>query len=166
MAKVIFTGGYVDDNIQPLYEFGYGQSFTTFKISNLKIINNPIKLGDEIKFSIDIENIGNFPGSDVVQVYYHFDNAHVILPNKQLIAYKKVYLEQKAKKRIKFAISTCQLGYLNEKMDFVIESGQGTLYIGDSSENIFAKTVLLLEGNTIYLKGKRKYFNTPIIKEV
>ena len=155
--STIFSGGYIDGIYSPLYPFGFGLSYTSFLISDINIKNKIIKLGDDIKLSCKIKNTGSFAGSEVVQIYYYFKEAHVIRPNKQLIAFQKITLKSNECKTILFTINTKQLGYYNEEMQFVIEPGMADLMIGTSSEDIIYQTNIQLIGNPLNIIGNRTY---------
>lgn len=155
--STIFSGGYIDGIYSPLYPFGFGLSYTSFLISDINIKNKIIKLGDDIKLSCKIKNTGSFAGSEVVQIYYYFKEAHVIRPNKQLIAFQKITLKSNECKTILFTINTKQLGYYNEEMQFVIEPGMANLMIGTSSEDIIYQTNIQLIGNPLNIIGNRTY---------
>ena len=155
--STIFSGGYIDGIYSPLYPFGFGLSYTSFLISDINIKNKIIKLGDDIKLSCKIKNTGSFAGSEVVQIYYYFKEAHVIRPNKQLIAFQKITLKSNECKIILFTINTKQLGYYNEEMQFVIEPGMADLMIGTSSEDIIYQTNIQLIGSPLNIIGNRTY---------
>ena len=163
----IFSGGYIDDEYSPLYPFGFGLSYTTFYIDDIKVRNKTINLGSDIILSCRIKNIGSVTGSEVIQIYYYFKDAHVIRPNRQLIAFKKIMLKPDEIKTVIFTINTRQLGYYNEEMQFVIEPGQADLMIGTSSENIIYTTEINLIGKTLNILGKREYISkAEILKSI
>ena len=83
--------------MQPLYPFGYGLSYTTFKISNLKH-EKEVEIGDSFKVSINIYEHGTIAGSDVVQVYTHSMAPTINRPIKELRGFKNVYLNPKENK--------------------------------------------------------------------
>ena len=66
---VIFSSRYKDITPNPLYPFGFGLSYTKFDYSNLNLNANKIKIGEEIKVSVDVKNSGNYDGEEVVQLY-------------------------------------------------------------------------------------------------
>lgn len=163
--STIFSGGYVDGDCRPLYPFGFGLSYTTFSIKDIFIKDKDIVLGEDIILSCKIKNIGSVAGSEVVQIYYYFKNAHVVRPNKELIAFKKVILQPNEEKTVLFTINTKQLGYYNEEMQFVIEPGQADLMVGTSSEDIIYKAEINLIGKTLNILGKREYLSNVEILE-
>lgn len=153
----IFSGGYIDGKYSPLYPFGFGLSYTTFFIDDVKVKNETIELGNDIVLSCKIKNTGMTAGCEVIQIYYYFKDAHVIRPNKQLIAFKKVMLKPGEIKTVIFTINTKQLGYYNEDMQFVIEPGEADLMLGTSSEDIICHTKIKLIGKSINILGNRVY---------
>ena len=166
VANVVFTGGYVNESSRPLYEFGFGMSYSKFEISNFELKDDKVPTDGTIECECTVKNLSEISGSEVVQVYYRFHDAHVVRPNKQLIAYKKVQLAAHEQKVVSFSINVNQLGYYDEFMKFVVEPGKATLLLGNSSSNIIDKKTILLTGDKVDILGKRSYLNTPTEKTV
>jgi len=78
--------------IKPLYPFGYGLSYTTFKYSNVKLSSKKIKAGQKVTVSVDVTNTGDRYGAEVVQLYVGDDKCSVERPVKELKGYEKVFL--------------------------------------------------------------------------
>ncbi len=121
--------------LQPLYQFGYGLSYTTFEFSNLEY-DSAVETGGKFKVSFDITNTGDVAGSDTVQVYTHSLQPTVIRPIKELRGFKVVELEPGETKRIEFEFDTHMFGYYNWQDEFVIEPRPQAIYVGDDSTNI------------------------------
>lgn len=125
-----------DPNVmQPLYPFGFGLSYTSFKISNLKH-EESVETGDKFHVSVDITNTGSIAGSDIVQVYTHSKCPTINRPIKELRAFKKVNLKPKETKTLTFTLDTRQFGYYNADNQFVIENRPQEIYVGDQSSEI------------------------------
>ena len=90
-ASAIFSGGYVDGSNQPLYPFGYGLSYTSFAVEGLEADKEAATDGT-ITVRCTVKNTGEREGSEVVQLYTHFNGAHVTRPNKQLQGFARVDL--------------------------------------------------------------------------
>ncbi len=126
---------YVDLPSAPLYPFGYGLSYTSFKFSNLAIPEYFTK-NEDIPVSVDIENTGDRDGTAVLQVYVQDEYASVATPVKEIKAFKKVFLKKGEKKTITASIPHDELAIVGNDMKWVVEPGKFKIMIGESSENI------------------------------
>lgn len=152
----IFKGGYVDGDDKPLYCFGHGLSYTSFKISDMDISSLEVKADGNVDVSCTVKNTGNVSGDEVVQLYTRFNGAHVTRPVKSLCGFKRVSLSPGEAKRVVFNLSMTQLGYYNEDMDFVLEPGILDVMIGhDSMEPDASRQVRIT--SKAFLKGRRSY---------
>ena len=127
---------YVDMNPTPLYEFGYGLSYTTFEYSNLKIEPKVTAAGGSVRVSADIENTGDRPGTEVVQLYINDVISSVVTPVKQLRGFEKIQLRPGEKKTVSFVLTPEQLALLNRHLEWVIEPGTFKVMVGHSSKDI------------------------------
>lgn len=132
--------------MQPLYPFGYGLSYTTFKIDGLSN-DEAVDTGNSFKVRFDITNTGNVAGSDVVQVYTHSKCPTINRPIKELRGFKQVHLEPKETKTIEFTFDTRQFGYYNAKNEFVIENRPQEIFVGDQSTEIACKGEIQFTGD-------------------
>lgn len=125
-------------NIEPLYCFGYGLSYSKFNILNARLNSDEYITTDTIELSIDIKNIGNYDGAEVIQVYSGIGNSKIVRVEKELKAFRKVWLKKGESNMVKLKIPASSLAYYNEKsMSWEVESGQYELKIGNSSRNIY-----------------------------
>jgi len=123
--------------IKPLYAFGYGLSYTSFKVLSAKTDKSTFKKGDVIKVSCEIQNTGNLPGAEVIQVYANDVEASVLRPLKELKAFNKVMLNAGETQRLTFEIPVEELAFFDDsKMDWKLEAGQFKLMLGTSSREI------------------------------
>lgn len=154
----IFSGGYVDGPSKPLYPFGFGLSYTTFALSDFAVAEKETPTdGGTIRVSVTVRNTGDRAGEETVQLYTHFKDAYVTRPWKQLTAFKRVALQPGEQKRVTFSVSTAQLGYYNEDMQFVVEPGAMDLMVGTSSEDILFTEEIHLTGEAAGVMGRRSY---------
>ena len=156
-ASLIFSGGYVDDTNKPLFPFGHGLSYTSFDISAMDLSSAELPTDGQIEVSCSVKNTGDCAGDEVVQLYYHFSSAHVIRPNMQLIAFKRIHLEKGESKTVTFRVEAAGLGYYNEDMVYGVEPGNAELKLGVSSMNIIDEKHITLTGEPVELMGKRSY---------
>jgi beta-glucosidase len=130
---------YADMPATPLWEFGFGLSYTKFEYSNLLI--NPLKTGTygEVTISVDVKNTGDRSGKEVVQLYIRDQIASVSVPIKELKGFKKIMLEPGEQKRVEFKLNHDDLAFYDRLMDLVVEPGTFEVMIGSSSEDIRQK---------------------------
>lgn len=128
----------------PLYEFGYGLSYTKFKYGNFKTPEN-LEAGNEFTIEVDVENVGALKGEEVIQLYIENPNADEYNPHKTLVAFERVSFEPKEKKTLKFNIKKEQLSIVNNEGEKIIQPGAYKISVGGaqpSSERVKNGTVL------------------------
>ena len=111
------------------WEFGYGLSFTEFEYSNLQLNKNEIGMTDEILVTVDVKNVGDIKGKEVVQLYVCDVYGSVSRPVKQLKGFEKIELNPGELKQIKFVVSPSQLSFIGRDNKRVIEPGDFEIYI-------------------------------------
>ena len=131
---------YVDMNSAPLFEFGYGLSYTNFEYSNLRIgPAQPAKKigpGSGVHISVDIKNVGEREGAEVVQLYINDCISSITTPVKELKGFEKITLGPGEKKTAEFTVTAYQLSLLDRNMNRVVEPGTFEVMVGSSSEDI------------------------------
>ncbi len=114
---------------EPLYPFGYGLSYTTFKYSDLKVPKK-IKTGEPVKVIVTVTNSGKRAGEEVVQLYLKDEKASTPRPKLQLEGFKRIYLNAGESKVVEFELTPRQFSMIGENEKRVIESGRFTVYAG------------------------------------
>ena len=130
---------YVDMPSTPLYEFGYGLSYTTFEYSNLQIIPDKINPAGEAQIILDVKNSGKVKGDEVAQLYINDVISSVSTPVKELRGFTKISLEPGETKTVKFNILPEDLSLFDVNMKEVVEPGTFEVMVGSSSEDIRLK---------------------------
>lgn len=131
---------YVDMPATPLFPFGYGLSYTEFKYSNLSVEVDEEK--GRIVVSVDVENVGDREGDEVVQLYIRDVVSRVARPVKELKGFKRVTLKPGEKKTVVFKLTLDDLAYFGPDMRRVVEPGEFKIMVGSSSEDIrLVKTI-------------------------
>lgn len=114
---------------EPLYPFGYGLSYTTFKYSELKLAKK-IKVGEKVLVSVKVTNTGKKAGEEVVQLYLKDEKASTPRPKHQLEGFKRIYLNAGESKVVDFELTPRQFSMIGEDDKRVIENGWFTIYTG------------------------------------
>lgn len=138
---------------KPLYQFGFGLSYTKFKYSNLQIPANTTAEND-FKITVDVTNIGGRDGDEVAELYLKDEKASTPRPIWQLEGFERISLKKGETKTVSFTITPRQLSMINDKNQLVVEPGWFTVSIGgkqpDGSAdiqtgriNITGKTILM-----------------------
>ncbi len=127
-------------NIEPLFPFGYGLSYTTYTYDNLKIDKKTISGDDKFTVSVDITNSGDHAGAEVVQLYVQDVECSVERPLKELKGFKKVQLDSGEKKTVVFELEKRDLSFFEEKnSSWIVEKGFFNILVGSSSKDIHQK---------------------------
>lgn len=129
-----YSSKYLDAPWTPLYPFGYGLSYTQFKLSDLRLSESRIKPNGKLTVSVEIENTGKRDGDEVVQLYLRDVAASVTRPVRELKGFERVYLRAGEKRRVEFMLTPEHLGFYNREMKMVIEPGMFKVFVGNSSE--------------------------------
>lgn len=121
---------YVYSETSPLYDFGYGLSYTDFGYSKLRVSPSKVAPEGTVKVSVDVRNTGSRSGKEVVQLYINDVVSSVTTPVKALKGFKKVNLKPGQVKTITFELGPDELSLLNEDMEPVVEPGIFEVMIG------------------------------------
>jgi beta-glucosidase len=133
---------YVETTAAPLFEFGYGLSYSTFSYTNLKIKKTGKNLFD---ISFTVTNTGKYDGDEVPQLYLRDEYASTVQPIKQLKHFDRIHLTKGENKVVHFKIDKDDLSILNVKLEKVIEPGNFIVMIGASSNDIRLTGKLIIE---------------------
>ena len=124
-------------DVEPLFPFGHGLSYTDFTYGKAKCRKTSVKAGAVVKVSVDVTNSGDVAGKEVVQLYIGDQESALERPVKELKGFRKVYLEPGQTKTVTFGITPDDLKYFDDvQHDWVLEPGRFTAYVGSSSRDI------------------------------
>jgi beta-glucosidase len=135
-------------NIEPIFPFGFGMSYTSFEYQKLRVSKKKIKsMNDHLAVSIDVTNSGPANGSEVVQVYASQNQSGVQRPLRELVGFEKIMLRPRQTKSLSIAIRANDLAYYDsEKHRWHLAVGEVELQVGSSSRcNFLSKTVVCYE---------------------
>jgi beta-glucosidase len=131
---------------QPLYPFGFGLSYTTFKFSNLRTSSPRLAKDGAATVSVDVTNTGSRAGDEVVQLYVKHLHSAVSRPRQELEGFKRVPIDPGQTKTVSIKLPAAQLAYWDVHTHaFRVESEPVRLMIGDSSANIVLKTTIQVD---------------------
>ena len=130
-----YKSSYLDVPVTPLYPFGHGLSYTSFKIDNLKLDKTTLKDGETLTASVDVTNTGDYDGEIVVQCYIRDIWASVTRPVKELKGFEKIALKTGESRSISFSLDPEDLAFYNLDMKFEPEAGDFKLWVGTSSND-------------------------------
>jgi len=134
---------------EPLYPFGYGLSYTTFRYSNLRLNSTTLKSNGQVQISFDLTNTGKRFGEEVVQLYVKYLDSKVSRPLKELKRFSRVAVRAGETKRVSLSLKGDQLAYWNvDAHRFEVEPGNIEIRIGSSSADVKLKKIVRVEAST------------------
>lgn len=135
--------GYLFDEVSPLYAFGYGLSYTSFALKNLRLTKRRIKPGGSTRALIDVTNTGKREGTEVVQMYIRDLVSSVTRPVKELKGFRKVRLKPSETTTVALDITPDELSFYDRHMKYVVEPGEFEIMVGNSSRDVDLQKVVL-----------------------
>ena len=140
-------------HIKPLFPFGYGLSYTTFKVSNLRADKKEMTADDQLTITADVKNVGLSAGAEVMQLYIGDTKSSQPRPVKELKGFKKVYLEPGETQQVSFTIDRSALSFYDEKTgDWTAEPGEFVAMVNNSSAPTHNLIRFMLSSKTVQRK--------------
>ena len=115
--------GYLDESKEPLYPFGYGLTYTSFKYSNLRVLTPSVAASGMVRVTADIQNTGSRAGTEVVQLYVHDRIAPTTRPVRELKGFSRVTLAPGETKTVEFSVKANDLGSYTPQMTWIVPPG-------------------------------------------
>ena len=144
---------YNTESKKPLHPFGFGLSYTSFKISEPKLSKTSFSgANDKLEVTVEVTNTGNREGDEVVQMYIRDNISSVTRPVKELKAYQRVSLKPGETKAVKLVIDASALAFYDMDFNYIIEKGEFTVMTGNSSADKDLKTTSFKVTDHITLK--------------
>jgi beta-glucosidase len=143
-GTLVYGHQYVLGDPRPLYEFGYGLSYSTFIYSDISVDKQQVSAADTVTISATVKNTSARDGKEVVQVYVKDLIASVVVPNIQLRGFEKVLLKAGESKRVSIKVKVQDLGVWNARMKYVVEPGEFMFMVGASSNDIKGNVTITL----------------------
>lgn len=125
---------------QPMFPFGYGLSYTSFKYDKLKISPETVLKKDKIHISVEVENSGRYEGDEVVQLYIRDLICSVVRPVKELKRFEKIHLQPGEKKVVEFSLDRQEFSFLDENLKIKVEPGLFEVMVGPNSAETLKST--------------------------
>jgi beta-glucosidase len=141
--NIKWNSKYIDMPNTPLYSFGYGLSYTTFKYGVPVTDKFSYNRNENIRVSAEIQNSGDFDGEEVVQLYIRDLVSSVTRPVKELKGFQKVFLKKGEKKILQFVLTPDDLSFYNAGMQWVTEPGDFEIFVGGDSDTTNKVTIEL-----------------------
>lgn len=130
-------------NLDVVFPFGYGLSYTTFEYSDLKLSADSIKDTDTLTVSFKVKNTGDVAGAEIAQVYVADKESTIFRPEKELKAFKKVFLEPGEEKEITVELSKRAFAFYNVNInDWCVETGEFDIMVAASSRDVKLSAVV------------------------
>lgn len=135
-----YTSQYFEEEQGALYPFGFGRSFSSFTLTDLKLSAARIKRGEKLTAEATLTNTGSFAGANVVQLYIADPYASIARPIKELKGFQKVTLKPGEARVVRFEIGPDQLKFINGDLKEVLESGQFDVQLGLDSRDVLQQS--------------------------
>jgi len=137
-AKQTSTGAnsyYLDAGFDPLFDFGYGLSYTTFEYSNLQLSKTQFSADETVNVTLDLKNTGKYEATEVVQLYVSDLFGSIARPVKELKDFKRISLKPGESRKVEFQLPISRLAFWNVNKEWTVEAGEFKLMVGGNSKD-------------------------------
>jgi Fibronectin type III-like domain len=145
----------------PLFPFGYGRSYTTFHLDDLRTSATEISTDGEFTVSVRVRNTGARPGEETIQLYLRDVVAQVTRPVRQLIGFVRVRLEPDESVRARFHVHADRTAFTGRDLSRIVEPGEVEVLVGTSSAEFPCQVTVRLVGTTRVV-GHDRRLTTPV----
>jgi beta-xylosidase len=145
----------------PLYPFGYGGSYTTFDVDDLRISDMEVPTDGEFTVAVRVRNTGARAGTEVVQLYLRDVVAQVVRPVRQLTGFARVQLEPGATTQVQFRVHADRTAFTGRRLQRVVEPGEFEVLVGTSSADLPVRGMVRLTG-PLRVVGHDRRLVTPV----
>ena len=136
---------YLGSTVKPLYSFGWGLSYASFKYANLRVTPDAIGTQGEAKVSVDVTNSSKVRGDEVVQLYIRDEVSSVTRPVKELRGFRRIALNPGETKTVEMSLGPNELSFLNRDMRWVVEAGSFAILVGGNSDELIETKLSVVE---------------------
>jgi beta-glucosidase len=155
------SAGITSVDSTPLYPFGYGASYTSFEVDQVRASAEAMNTDEAVELSVVVTNTGDRAGEEVVQVYLHDPVAGVARPVRQLIGFARVHLEPGCAAEVVFDIHADRTAYADARLHRIVEAGDVQLLVGTSAADEQGRVTVRLTGAT-RIVGHDRRLDTPV----
>lgn len=138
---------YVETDLKPQYPFGYGLSYTEFKLEDVQLQSPRIRANETTQVQVKVTNTGDRAGAEVVQLYITDKSSSVTRPKLELKGFEKVWLAPGEARIVTLPIGYEQLSLINMACERVVEPGEFVIHVGNSSEQLTSVSLFVEEEN-------------------
>lgn len=131
-----YQSNYIDETTGPLYPFGYGLSYTTYKYSDVSLSAPSMSKEGKVTATVNVTNTGDRDGDEVVEFYIHGKTSHIVRPVKELKGFQRVHIAKGETKTISFDIDANTLNYLDAEGKPFLDPGDFEIMIGPNSRDV------------------------------
>ncbi|MDC8103677.1 beta-glucosidase BglX [Chryseobacterium sp. PTM-20240506] len=136
-----YVSAYIDLDNDPKFPFGYGLSYTKFKYSDMTLSSENLRGNQSLQIKVNVSNNGNYDGEEVVQLYIRDLFGKVVRPVKELKGFQKIFLKKGETKTVSFTLSSENLKFYDDKLNFDWEGGEFEIMVGTNSEEVQTKKI-------------------------
>lgn len=144
-GTLVFGNNYVLQDPTALYEFGYGQSYSTFEFSSILVSSEKVSAKDTVTVSVDVSNTSDRDGAEVVQLYVKDLVSSVEVARYALKGFKKVMVKAGKTETVKVDLKVQDWGLWDRKMKYVVEPGEFVVMVGTSSEEFVGNVTVTVK---------------------
>jgi beta-xylosidase len=145
----------------PLFAFGYGASYTSFEVDDLRVSDTEVPTDGEFTVSVRVRNTGSRAGDEVVQLYLHDVIAQVARPLKQLAGFARVHLDPGAGIDVRFSVHADRTAYTDPQLQRIVEPGDIEVLVGTSAVHLPCRATVRLTG-PVRTVGHDRRLVTPV----
>lgn len=136
---MLYKSAYIDLSIHPKFPFGYGLSYTNFEYGDVMLSDTALKGNQKLVVSVTVKNTGSVKGKETVQLYIRDLVGKVVRPVKELKGYKQVELMPGEQKTVQFTLTTNDLKFYDDQLNFDWEPGSFEIMVGSNSQDVQKK---------------------------
>jgi len=152
-------GEYVDASNTPLYPFGHGLSYTSFKVSEPQVASPVVATDGLVSVLVTVTNTGSTAGDEVVQIYARREAAPVTRPVRELVGFKRIHLGPGESRTLTFELAADLFGFYDREMRYATHPGSVTISAGTSSADVSGSVEFELVGPVV-VDPQRTFFST------
>lgn len=140
-----YVSAYIDLDNDPKFPFGYGLSYTSFRYSDMDLSSANLTGNQALDISVTVSNTGKYDGEEVVQLYIRDLVGKVVRPVKELKGFQKVFIKKGEQKTVHFRLTTQDLKFYDDALNYDWESGEFDIMVGTNSQQVQTKRITWLK---------------------